>query len=122
MIARIQIACEESNPYRDIHCGYIDIEVPPDLIVDIPAAFKQADWTHDENGYHCPRHNPALTGLPIVLTDDYIEPVPGVRIRVTGAYGGERIKAEILLDPTRYRVVRDGGLWEVEHASENRPT
>jgi hypothetical protein len=118
-----RVTCDASRPGTDIPpCAYLDVlaDKPEDIPTAFTATLTEAGWSTSDDGYYCRRHNPTLTGLPIVLGDDYIEPVPGLRIRLTEPE--MRIRAELLLDPTRYRVTRDGGLWEATHANEHQPT
>lgn len=112
MPARIQVACEENRPFGGIHCGYVDVEIPDDLsdphVADAVAA---AGWTHDKNGYHCPKHDPAARWLRVRLsTDQDIEPLPGLRMRIPRVDNEPRIvtDAEILFDPDRWDVEDDG--------------
>lgn len=112
-----RIACDGSRFGSMIACPFLDITASsPEYIPDeITVALAAARWSVHGDAYYCPRHNPDTTGLRIVLGHDYIEPVPGIRIRLSDDV---RIEAELLLDPKRYRVTRDGGLWEATHVSD----
>lgn len=124
IIARI--ACDKgatpSRPDAPM-CPYIDVptETVQGLGGDIIDALTAAGWSAGPDGYHCPRHNPAVTGLPIVLSEDYIEPVPGIRIRLNTA---ARADAELLLDKARYDVDNPGAgaVWRAKHVSEEWTT
>lgn len=122
-----RVTCDASRPGMDIPpCPYLDVvaDGPEGLPAAFHATLAEAAWIEDAGLHYCPRHNPDLAGMPVVLSDKYIEPLPGVRIRATGAYGGERIKAEILFDKARYDVDNPGAgaIWRAKHVSEDWPT
>jgi len=119
-----RITCDSSRPGMDVlPCPHLDVLA--DKPEDIPAAFTrtlaEAGWTTSDDGYHCPRHNPDLSGLRIILGQDYIELIPGVRLRLLDDQIA--VKAEILLDKSRYDIDDHGAstMWRAKHASEDWP-
>jgi hypothetical protein len=118
-----RVACDANRPGMDMPpCAYLDVLA--DRPEDIPAAFTktlaEAGWSTSDDGYHCPRHNPEFTGVPLHLSADYIEPLPGIRIRLTSQ---GRAQAELLLDKTRYDTDQAAdGIWRAKHVSEDWPT
>lgn len=125
----VRITCEKDTSRGAVPsgppCPYADINIDTGRALDLQIyhQLKPHGWGFNGEQQFCPRHNPELTGLPIRLSGDYIEPLPGVRIRIDPADAdGREVRAELLLDPKRYRVIRDGALWDVEHVSEEWPT
>src|SRR6202035_6182805 len=114
-----RVTCDASRPGMDIPpCPHLDAvaDGPEALPAALHAALAEAGCIEDAGLHYCARHNPDLAGMPVVISDEYTEPLPGVRIRATGAYGGERIKAEILFDKTRYDLEQpEPGTWRAKH-------
>lgn len=129
MTVIVRITCEKDTsrlttpdgppcPYADL-----DIDIGYALDLQIYDQLKPQGWSFNGEQQFCPRHNPDLTGLPIALGQEYIEPVPGVRIRL-GRYEGERVRAELLLDKNHYDVDNPGSgtVWRAKHVSEEWTT
>lgn len=117
-----RIACDKSHFGSQSACPFLDITdaTPEGLPAAIATALTEARWITNGDAYHCPRHNPAHAGVPIVLGEDYIEPVLGIRLRIQE---GERVRAELLLDKDRYDIDHNGsGAWRAKHVSEDWPT
>ena len=131
MIA-VRITCEK-DPSRTVAggnpCPYADIEVDPGRSLDLQIydQLKPLGWSFNGEQQFCPHHNPDLIGQRLDLSRDYIEPVPGVHLRlhdiaIAIGSGDRRVRAEILLDRARYDVEELGrGAWRAKHVSEDWP-
>lgn len=111
-----------------IPCPYADLEVDPGRSLDfqIYDQLKPLGWSFNgPDQQFCPHHNPDLAGQHIVISRDYIEPVPGVRLRLRDQAvegGGSRVHVEILLDKARYDVeMLSRGAWRAKHISDEWP-
>lgn len=69
-----RITCAEFSAVDHIICPYVDIEDPDvtkPLARQITGALTVAGWSEDADGYHCPRHNPAMVGQTFHLEDEF---------------------------------------------------
>ena len=122
----VRITCEKDSGTMApaaFACPYVDLEVDPNRTLDFQIARQLGPLGWSFNGpdqQFCPRHNPAFVGLPLVLTGDYIEPLPGVRLRLMKrAIGGDgaEVHAELLLDRDRYDIEQPSpGVWRAKPA------
>lgn len=123
----VRITCEKDTPFSGVQpCPYADIQVDAGRSLDtqIYDQLKPLGWAFNGEQQFCPHHNPDLTGKHIVLGRDYIEPVPGVRLRLRDHAiegGGQRVHAEVLLDRNRYDVDGTESVWRAKHVSEDWP-
>lgn len=125
MIA-VRVMCEKSSGIlapAKFACPYVDLEVDPNRALDLQIAHQLAPLGWSLNGpdqQFCPRHNPAFAGLPLVLTEEYIEPLPGVRLRLAEhaiSRGGAEVQVELLLDRDRYDIEQPSpGVWRAKPA------
>lgn len=132
MIA-VRVACNKSNAGGvlplDPPCPYVDLDVDPNRALDLQITRQLGPLGWSFNGpdqQFCPRHNPALMGIPLVLSREYIEPLPGLRLRLEhGAIsrGGAEVRIEMLLDKDRYDVegLQPGGSWCAKPAGTRWP-
>jgi hypothetical protein len=126
----VRITCEESRALSgEPLCPHADLDIDPSglVVFQIANKLKPLGWSFNGPTQHfCPRHNPALKGLSLELTGDYIEPLPGVRLRLSAqavSAGGARVRAELLLDLKRYDV--EGGPtgpWRAKPIGTDWPT
>ena len=125
MIA-VRVMCEKSSGVMapaEFACAYVDLDVDPNRSLDLQIARQLGPLGWSFNGPYqqfCPRHNPALAGLDLVLTGEYIEPLPGLRLRLAEhaiSRGGAEVRAELLLDRDRYDVEEPSpGDWRAKPA------
>lgn len=127
MIA-VRISCEQSSSMTGDVCPYVDLEVDPNYALNLQIGEQLTPLGWSFNGptqQFCPRHNPALQGLRIELSADYIEPLPGLRLRLASqaiSAGGARVKAELLLDRERYDVDEPSpGIWRAKPVGTDWP-
>lgn len=64
-----RVTCDASRPGIDTNpCPYLDViaEKPDDVPDAFDATLTAAGWCETDNAQYCPRHNPALAGLPVI--------------------------------------------------------
>jgi len=125
----VRLGCDKSSPMNGsaFACQPLDVEIDPRRALETQITERRVaeGWTIHGDKHYCPRHNPANVGLPLVLTGDYIEPLPGVRLRLVPraiSGGGAEVRAELLLDKDRYDVEEPSpGVWRAKPVGTRWP-
>lgn len=85
---RLAITCNDGPKAASFeHCEIL--QPPDDLSFEDYAswtetALKEHGWSSQDDAHYCPKHNPANKGKVVEVGKDYVEIVPGVRVRRPG--------------------------------------
>lgn len=130
MPALTRVLCDDDRSrssigYRE-HCPPLDLPVPESLGA-LDDALAAAGWIHDEQGFHCPQHDPSALWFRVRLSSgSTIEPLPGMRLRLRSDLDGGAVTmadAQIHFDPARFDVEDLGeGVWRAKATGTRWPT
>lgn len=98
---RIGFGCDGARGTLGKTCYFI--EVPEHISLDrakewIDAEMQNREWVRNGDKHFCPEHNPALKGEQIMVSSEYVEIAPGVRVRLPGETRSFGMEIEVQRD------------------------